>query len=350
MLAAAALLAAGPALAACGSSSSGSSGSSGSGAGMPTVTMMVGGIDKQIYLPYKLADQLGFYKKYGVNMVLSTEQAGGVGAEDAMVSGQVDMAGAWYNHTVDFGLKGKQVEDIIQLSGAPGERIMCRNGANVHSGADIKGKTMGVTDLGSGTDTLTQFIAAKGGVKHSEYHTVAVGAGATAIAALQHGSADCVMTTQPTVQAIESQHIGYSAIDLARHHRVLGADAAGLLGAEHDVHAVLLVEAELVGQLVGQVDLLVDAADHQRDVLGGLRAAGGPGRRGRGARALRRGAGAQGGHAQRAGRGHDQHLLRGDHDNRLSGGEGRERRQLRRGRSRTASWAARPSAGARRAR
>ncbi len=29
------------------------------GAAMPTVTMMVGGIDKQIYLPYQLAEGLG---------------------------------------------------------------------------------------------------------------------------------------------------------------------------------------------------------------------------------------------------------------------------------------------------
>jgi len=91
-------------------------------ASLPTVKLMVGGIDKQIYLPYQLAQDLGFYKKYGVNVQLSTEQDGGVGAEDAMASGQVDMAGAWYVHTIDFQQKGKQVVDVVQLSGAPGER------------------------------------------------------------------------------------------------------------------------------------------------------------------------------------------------------------------------------------
>ena len=73
---------------------------------MPKVTMMVGGIDKQIYLEYQLAESLGMFKKYGVDMQLSTEQAGGVGAEDAMISGQVDMAGAWYVHTIEPSLKG----------------------------------------------------------------------------------------------------------------------------------------------------------------------------------------------------------------------------------------------------
>ncbi|MGH8327943.1 MAG: ABC transporter substrate-binding protein, partial [Steroidobacteraceae bacterium] len=105
-------------VAACSSGSSSSTGAAASGGGssanasLPTVTMMVGGIDKQIYLPYQLAQSLGFYKKYGVNMVLSTEQSGGVGAEDAMASGQVNMAGAWYVHTINFQLKGKAVEDI----------------------------------------------------------------------------------------------------------------------------------------------------------------------------------------------------------------------------------------------
>ncbi|MBU4464222.1 MAG: ABC transporter substrate-binding protein, partial [Actinobacteria bacterium] len=51
--------------------------------------------------------------------------------------------------------------------------------------------------------------------KPTDYTTVAVHAGATAIAALQRGEADCVMTTQPTVAALESQGIAVSAIDLA---------------------------------------------------------------------------------------------------------------------------------------
>ena len=209
------------AIAACSSSSSTSSGSTtaqqggGSSSSMPTVTMMVGGIDKQIYLPYQLAQDLGFYKKYGVNMALSTEQAGGVGAEDAMASGQVDMAGAWYTHTIDFQLKGKPVQDVVQLSGSPGERIMCAKGSNITSPAQWAGKSIGVTDLGSGTDQLTLYLAARYHLTTKDFTRVAAGAGSTMIAALQHGKIACGMTTQPTVSAIEKLGIGYSAFDLA---------------------------------------------------------------------------------------------------------------------------------------
>ncbi len=243
------------AAAACGSSSSGGSQSAGSGGGasMPTVTLMVGGIDKQIYLPYELAQQLGYYKKYGVNMQLSTEVDGGVGAEDAMASGQVDMAGAWYNHTIDFQTKGKSVEAIVQLSGAPGEREMCGKNSGVHSAADFAGKTLGVTDLGSGTDSLTKFLAAQKGLKVSQIHRLAVGAGATAIAAIQGGSAQCVMTTQPTVTALEQKGLAYSAIDLAT-----TAGATQALGGAWPAASVL-ARTDWVNSNKATVQKVVDA-------------------------------------------------------------------------------------------
>ena len=50
----AAVLAIALATAAC-SSSGGNTGSAQAGSGVPTVSIMVGGIDKQIYLPYQLA-------------------------------------------------------------------------------------------------------------------------------------------------------------------------------------------------------------------------------------------------------------------------------------------------------
>jgi len=182
---------------------------------MPTVTLMVGGIDKQIYLPYQLAQGLGYYHKYGVNVQLSTESNGGVGAETAMASGQVDMAGAWYVHTINFQLQGKNVVDVVQLSGAPGEREMCATGTHITSPAQWKGQTVGVTDLGSGTDQLTLYMAAREHLATKDFHRLGVGSGSTFVAALQQHQIVCGMTTQPTVAAVEKLGIGYSAFDLA---------------------------------------------------------------------------------------------------------------------------------------
>src|SRR5205823_3523432 len=66
--------------AACGSSASktsaGSGGSGGGGGGASTVKIMVGGLDKQIYLPVMLTQQLGYFKDQGLNVQLSDEPAG----------------------------------------------------------------------------------------------------------------------------------------------------------------------------------------------------------------------------------------------------------------------------------
>lgn len=249
-------------LAACGgaASGSGSGGTTGAAAGAGsasaapvTVTMMVGGIDKQIYLPYQLAEGLGYYKKYGIDMKLSTEVSGGVGAEDAVASGQVNMAGAWYVHTIDFQQKGKDVISVAQLSGAPGEREMCATGSNISSAADWSGKTVGVTDLGSGTDDLTLYLAAKSSLTQAQFHRQGVGAGSTLVAALQHGSVVCGMTTQPTVSALETQKIAYSAIDLATTD---GADK--WLGGAFPSAAVL-AKADWVDANKDTVQKVVDA-------------------------------------------------------------------------------------------
>ncbi len=147
-------------------------------------------------------------------MVLSTESEGGVGAEEAMVSGQVDMAGAWYVHTIDFQLHGKAVIDVAQLSASPGERVMCAKGSNIQSPADWRGKSVGVTDIGSGTDDLTLYLASRSHLSTTDFSRVSAGAGQTLISALKFGKIVCGMTTQPTVNAIEKLGVGYSAIDL----------------------------------------------------------------------------------------------------------------------------------------
>ncbi|HEX9334864.1 MAG TPA: ABC transporter substrate-binding protein, partial [Pseudonocardiaceae bacterium] len=51
----------------------GSGGGSTDAAGKPVVRIMVGGLDKQIYLPAMLAQQLGFYAQQGLDVRLSDE-------------------------------------------------------------------------------------------------------------------------------------------------------------------------------------------------------------------------------------------------------------------------------------
>jgi NitT/TauT family transport system substrate-binding protein len=167
------------------------------------ISIMVGGIEKIIYLPARLAEQLGYFKEEGLDVELLSEPAG-VNAEDEMLAGAVQGVVGFYDHTIDLQAKGKFAESVVQFSHAPGEveLVSAKMADQIKSPADFKGKTLGVTGLGSSTNFLTQFLAVKNGVKLGEFTSVPVGAGNTFIAAMQHGQIDAGMTTEPTISRL----------------------------------------------------------------------------------------------------------------------------------------------------
>ncbi|MFF4907222.1 ABC transporter substrate-binding protein [Streptomyces sp. NPDC001260] len=196
------------------SSTSADAGSKGDGKGTK-VKIMVGGLDKVIYLPAMLTQRLGYFDAEGLDVELLSEPAG-VQAETALVSGQVQGAVGFYDHTLDLQTKQKYVESVVQFSHAPGEVEIVSNKAagDITSPKDFEGKKLGVTGLGSSTDFLTKYLAVKNGVKVSDFTPVAVGAGPTFIAALQKGAIDGGMTTDPTVATILDKKAGKVLLDM----------------------------------------------------------------------------------------------------------------------------------------
>ncbi|KDN77496.1 nitrate ABC transporter substrate-binding protein [Streptomyces olindensis] len=216
-LAAAGLLAL-SSLTACANDAAGtaSTGSGGSGDGKgEKVKIMVGGLDKVIYLPAMLTQRLGYFDAEGLDVQLLTEPAG-VQAETALVSGQVQGAVGFYDHTLDLQTKGKHIESVVQFSRAPGEVELVSEKAagDITSPKDFQGKKLGITGLGSSTDFLTKYLAVKNGVKISDFTPVAVGAGPTFISALQKGSIDGGMTTDPTVAQVLDKKAGRILLDM----------------------------------------------------------------------------------------------------------------------------------------
>ncbi|MFJ9413540.1 ABC transporter substrate-binding protein [Streptomyces sp. NPDC101227] len=199
-------------LTACGG---GGSAAAGSDAKDGSIKIMVGGLDKVIYLPARLTQQLGYFKAEGLDVTLLTEPAG-VQATTSLVSGDVQGVVGFYDHTLDLQVKGKQVESVVQLAHAPGEVEVVANKAagGLTSPKDFKGKKLGVTGLGSSTDFLTKYLAVKNGVATNEFTPVAVGAGQTFISALQQGSIQGGMTTDPTVAQIVNKKLGKVLVDM----------------------------------------------------------------------------------------------------------------------------------------
>ncbi|ARM91665.1 nitrate/sulfonate ABC transporter substrate-binding protein (plasmid) [Rhizobium sp. CIAT894] len=163
------------------------------------ISIMVGGYEKQIYLPAKLAEALGYFKDEDLDVELLNEPAG-VDAENEMLSGAVQGVVGFYDHCIDLQGKGKFVESVVQFSQAPGEvELVSSKHQEIKSPADFKGKNLGVTGLGSSTNFLTQYLAVKNGLKLGDFTSVPVGAGQTFIAAIQQDAIQAGMTTEPTI-------------------------------------------------------------------------------------------------------------------------------------------------------
>jgi NitT/TauT family transport system substrate-binding protein len=242
------------AVAGCANNASSSSTQQAGSSSGDKVSIMVGGLNKQIYLPFMLAQQLGYYAQEGLNVSLSDEPAG-VDATTNMLAGKVDGVGGFYDHTIALQGIGKSAESVVSMLQVPGEVELCRTDlkGQINSAADWTGKNLGITDVGSSTDFLTQFLAQKNGVDPASTHRIGVQAGPTFIAAMEHKNIDCGMTTEPTVSQLLQKNDAYIVYDTRT-----AAGAQQAFGGEYPATSLYMSTA-YVQSHKATVQKLVDA-------------------------------------------------------------------------------------------
>lgn len=178
------------------------------------LTLMVGGMEKIIYLPAKLTEALGYFKEEGLDVDLASEPAG-VNATNELIAGQAQGAIGFYDHTIDLQAKGKYLQSVVQMGVVSGHAILVPvKNPEIKSAADFAGKTIGVTGLGSSTAFLVQFLAKKNGVDPTKVRLLPVGAGTTFLAAVKQGTIDAGITTEPTISRLVSTGAAKVIVDL----------------------------------------------------------------------------------------------------------------------------------------
>jgi NitT/TauT family transport system substrate-binding protein len=179
------------------------------------ITLMVGGIDKIIYLPVKLADQLGYFSGEGLDVELRSEWSG-ISGVDLLLVGTVQGVVGFYDHTLYMQSKGKAVVSVIQFSQAPGEveLVSTRLPGPIRSMADLKGRVLGVTGLGSSTQFLSRYLVLTAGLKLNEVRFVPAGTGDPFIEAMDKGIIHAGMTTEPTASRMINSGQARVLVDL----------------------------------------------------------------------------------------------------------------------------------------
>jgi len=181
------------------------------------VSIMVGGLNKQIYLPNKLTEALGYFAEQNLTVDLIDEPSGKDTTVE-VVAGNVDFGSGSYDHTIDIAAAGKSITMVALLLQEPGEFVMVskQKADTIKSPKDWKSVNAGVTSIGSGTHTLMRAMTIKAGLNVSDVNFVAAGAGDTFIAAMKQGKIDVGITTQPTVLRMQKTGDGQLLVDLSK--------------------------------------------------------------------------------------------------------------------------------------
>lgn len=205
------------ALSACGAPAAAPPGQTGTGGaggdgGGSKVIIGVGGQTLLTYLPTTLAQELGYYEEEGVNVELQDLQ-GGSKALTAMIGGSTHVTSGYYEHTIQMQAKNQKVKAFVDMGESSGLALLVapKNEGKIKSIADLKGKNVGVTSPGSSTDMFVKFLLAKNGMQQTDAAVSAIGAGSSAVAAMEQGQVDAAVMLEPDISVL-TKRIGHDPV------------------------------------------------------------------------------------------------------------------------------------------
>ncbi|HVY56944.1 MAG TPA: ABC transporter substrate-binding protein [Xanthobacteraceae bacterium] len=171
------------------------------------VTIAVGGAGCLCYLPTVLADQLGEFKKAGVDVELVNFK-GGSQALTAVIGGSADVVSGYFDHCVNLAAKHQELTAFVVYDRYPGLALVVspRNGDKIKSIKDLAGKKVGVSAPGSSTDFFLKYLASKNGVDPNSIAVIGIGLEATAVAAMEQGQVDAAVMLDPAITLLQGKN------------------------------------------------------------------------------------------------------------------------------------------------
>lgn len=204
----------------------------GAQAAEPHVTLAIGGASCLCYLPTVLTQQLGNFKKAGVDVKL-VDFKGGSESLTAVIGGSADVVSGYFDHTVELAAKHQNLESFVVYDRFPGLVLVVAPGetGKITSVKDLKGKKVGVSAPGSSTDFFLKYELKKAGLPTDSAAVIGVGLGATAIAAMEQGRIDAAVMLDPAVTLMQAKYKNLTLLSDTRSQKdteaVFGGDYPG---------------------------------------------------------------------------------------------------------------------------
>src|SRR3954462_11469777 len=180
---------------------------SGAAMAQSKVTIAVGGAGCLCYLPTMLAEQLGEYKKAGVEVEL-VDFKGGSQSLTAVIGGSADVVSGYFDHCVNLAAKNQALEAFVVYDRYPGLALVVgpKQTGKITKVEDLKDKKVGVSAPGSSTDFFLKYLLSKHGVDPNSVGVVGIGLAATAVAAMEQGSVEAAVMLDPAITLLQGKN------------------------------------------------------------------------------------------------------------------------------------------------
>jgi NitT/TauT family transport system substrate-binding protein len=225
------------------------------GAAVAKVTIAIGGASCLCYLPTVLAEQLGEYKKAGVEIELVNFK-GGSQALTAVIGGSADVVSGYYDHCVNLAAKNQNLQAFVVYDRYPGLvlGVSPRHTSEINSVKDLAGRKVGVSAPGSSTDFFLKYLLTRNGLPADSAAVVGIGLDATAVAAMEQGTVDAAVMLDPTPTLLRAK---FSALKILSDTRTQ-ADTLSVFGGEYPGGA-LYTRGDWIARHEKETQALTDA-------------------------------------------------------------------------------------------
>jgi NitT/TauT family transport system substrate-binding protein len=219
------------------------------------VTIAIGGAGCLCYLPTVLAEQLGEYKKAGLDVEMVNFK-GGSQALTAVLGGSADVVSGYFDHCVNLAAKNQALQAFVVYDRYPGLALVVspKNSGAVSSVKDLAGKKVGVSAPGSSTHFFLTYLLSKNGVDPNSVGVVGVGLEATAVAAMEQGSVDAAVMLDPAVTLLQGKNKDLKILSDTRTQH----DTMAVFGGEYPGGA-LYTRADWIASHEKEVQALTNA-------------------------------------------------------------------------------------------
>lgn len=159
-------------------------------------------------LPVQLAQTLGYYQQEGLAVTL-TEVRSLIKTLEALQDGSVEVA-LGTTAPIQMAAEGRSIQGFLVIYSRISTILAVSPAAGdaVHRIADLKGRRLGVSNLGSGSQLFLNYLLAVNGLQPGDVNTIAIGVSASSLSAIEQGQVDAAVVVGGAINVLLRAHPG----------------------------------------------------------------------------------------------------------------------------------------------